>query len=231
LTIGTHPRPCAHRSDHEAEGLGQLVEQAASGERSDQDLRRRVAAANRWHVALLARSPVGGGTPPDHPAFHSHAGRRRRRVSRRVPTQPLQTSVGISRSIKRSAKIRVILLAGPVGRIALLDDPRTPLHQVGFSAMVAMSSAGARDMARQIASSWEGRTARRLRKKVEMLFAHLKRILRLDRLWLRGPNGARDEFLLAATDQNVRKLAKLITSPSQPLPRGVFMLCGTGKLT
>jgi hypothetical protein len=43
---------------------------------------------------------------------------------------------------------------------------------------------GARDMARQIASSWEGRTARRLRKKVEMLFAHLKRILRLDRLRL-----------------------------------------------
>ena len=41
---------------------------------------------------------------------------------------------------------------------------------------------GARDMARQIASSWEGRTARRLRKKVEMLFAHLKRILKLDRL-------------------------------------------------
>jgi hypothetical protein len=56
---------------------------------------------------------------------------------------------------------------------------------------------GARDMARQIASSWEGRTARRLRKKVEMLFAHLKRTLKLDRLRLRGPNGARDEFLLA----------------------------------
>ena len=45
---------------------------------------------------------------------------------------------------------------------------------------------GARDMARQIASSWQGRTARRLRKKVEMLFAHLKRILKLDRLRLRG---------------------------------------------
>jgi len=73
---------------------------------------------------------------------------------------------------------------------------------------------GARDMARQIASSWEGRTARRLRKKVEMLFAHLKRILRLDRLRLRGPNGARDEFLLAATAQNLRKLAKLIPMPS-----------------
>ena len=47
------------------------------------------------------------------------------------------------------------------------------------------------------------------RKKVEMLFAHLKRILRLDRLRLRGPNGARDEFHLAAAAQNLRKLAKL----------------------
>jgi hypothetical protein len=41
-----------------------------------------------------------------------------------------------------------------------------------------------------------------------MLFAHLKRILRLDRLRLRGPNGARDEFLLAATVQNLRKLSQ-----------------------
>jgi hypothetical protein len=46
---------------------------------------------------------------------------------------------------------------------------------------------GARDMAREIARSWEGRTSRRLRKKIEMLFAHLKRILKLDRLRLRGP--------------------------------------------
>ena len=68
-------------------------------------------------------------------------------------------------------------------------------------------------MARQIASSWEGHTARRLRKKVEMLFAHLERILKLDRLKIRGPNGARDDFLLAATAQNLRKLAKLIPMP------------------
>jgi hypothetical protein len=75
---------------------------------------------------------------------------------------------------------------------------------------------GARDMARQIARSWEGRVSRRLRKKVEMLFAHLKRILKLDRLRLRGPTGAHDEFLLAATAQNLRKLAKLIpvTNPT-----------------
>lgn len=72
---------------------------------------------------------------------------------------------------------------------------------------------GARDMARDIARSEEGRRSRRQRKKVEMLFAHLKRILRLDRLRLRGPNGARDEFHLAATAQNLRKLAKLIPVP------------------
>ncbi|MEA2916400.1 MAG: hypothetical protein QOJ15_8481 [Bradyrhizobium sp.] len=73
---------------------------------------------------------------------------------------------------------------------------------------------GARDMARVIARSPDGQVSRRLRKKVEMLFAHLKRILKLDRLRLRGPTGARDEFLLAATAQNLRKLAKLIPVPS-----------------
>ena len=73
---------------------------------------------------------------------------------------------------------------------------------------------GARDMARQIARTWQGRVSRRLRKKVEMLFAHLKRILKLDRLRLRGPNGAHDEFLLAATAQNLRKLAKLLPGPT-----------------
>ena len=69
---------------------------------------------------------------------------------------------------------------------------------------------GARDMARDIAATDAYVTSRRQRKKVEMLFAHLKRILKLDRLRLRGPNGARDEFHLAAAAQNLRKLAKLI---------------------
>jgi transposase len=73
---------------------------------------------------------------------------------------------------------------------------------------------GARDLARDLAKTDAYRTSRRQRKKLEMLFAHLKRILRLDRLRLRGPNGARDEFLLAATAQNLRKLAKLVTAPT-----------------
>jgi transposase len=67
----------------------------------------------------------------------------------------------------------------------------------------------ARDVARAIAQTTEYERSRHRRKKVEMLFAHLKRILRLGRLRLRGPSGARDEFLLAATAQNLRRLAKL----------------------
>ena len=51
------------------------------------------------------------------------------------------------------------------------------------------------------------------------LFAHLKRILKLDRLRLRGPNGARDEFHLAAAAQNLRKLAKLVPEAT-PIPTG-----------
>ena len=77
---------------------------------------------------------------------------------------------------------------------------------------------GARDMARDIATTDAYVTSRRQRKKVEMLFAHLKRILKLDRLRLRGPNGAKDEFLLAATAQNLRKMAKMIPMPAQTVP-------------
>ena len=83
--------------------------------------------------------------------------------------------------------------------------PNTPARKVTRSIYEA-----ARDHARQIATTDAYVVSRRERKKVEMLFAHLKRILKVDRLRLRGPMGARDEFLLAATAQNLRKLAKLI---------------------
>jgi len=50
-----------------------------------------------------------------------------------------------------------------------------------------------------------------------MLFAHLKRIVRLDRLRLRGPNGARDKFILVATAQNLQKFATLVPA-APPIP-------------
>ncbi len=91
--------------------------------------------------------------------------------------------------------------------------PNTPARKVTRSI-----HEGARDVARDIARTDAYVTSRRERKKVEMLFAHLKRILKLDRLRLRGPCGARDEFLLAATAQNLRKMARLIPLQIAPAP-------------
>ncbi|MBN8186392.1 transposase [Salipiger thiooxidans] len=70
-----------------------------------------------------------------------------------------------------------------------------------------------RDRARAIAQTTDYAISCKLRKKEEMLFAQLKRIPGLGRLRLRGPSGARDEFHLAATAQNLRKLAKLLPIP------------------
>ena len=75
----------------------------------------------------------------------------------------------------------------------------------------------ARDFARDISDTYK--RSRKDRKKVEMLFAHLKRILKLDRLRLRGPNGAHDEFLLAATARNLRRTAKWLCPVEPKLAR------------
>ena len=69
--------------------------------------------------------------------------------------------------------------------------------------------------ARAVAGTDEYATSGRQRNKVEMLFALLKRILRLDRSRLRGPNGAQDEVHRAAAAQN---LAKLLPNGSQSIP-------------
>ena len=75
-----------------------------------------------------------------------------------------------------------------------------------------------RDRVRALANTEAFQQSRRERKKVEMLFAHMKRILKLDRLRLRGLSGARDEVLLVATAQNLRKLAKYLERPPPIVP-------------
>lgn len=84
--------------------------------------------------------------------------------------------------------------------------PNTPARRIQRSVYEA-----AREVARRIATTCEYRRSRRERKKVEVLFAHLKRVLKLDRLRLRGLSGAQDEFLMAATGQNLRRMAKWLT--------------------
>jgi hypothetical protein len=86
--------------------------------------------------------------------------------------------------------------------------PNTPARQVPRDL-----HEDARDVARALAKTEAFERSRRYRKVVEMLFAHLKRILRLGRLRLRGPCGAQDEFTLAAIAQNLRRLAKLVARP------------------
>jgi transposase len=91
--------------------------------------------------------------------------------------------------------------------------PRTPMRYVPRDL-----HEDARDVARALAKTEAFEQSRRSRKRVEMLFAHLKRILRLGRLRLRGPRGAQDEFTLAAIAQNLRRLAKLVARPPPAAP-------------
>lgn len=81
--------------------------------------------------------------------------------------------------------------------------PNTPVRKIARSIYEK-----ARDVARAICKTEAFKESSRQRKKVEMLFAHLKRILKMDKLRLRGFSGAQDEFLLAATAQNLRRMAK-----------------------
>jgi Transposase DDE domain len=62
--------------------------------------------------------------------------------------------------------------------------PNVPARKIARSVYEA-----ARDEAHAIAKTEAYAVSRRERKRVEMLFAHLKRILKLDRLRLRGPSG------------------------------------------
>ena len=88
--------------------------------------------------------------------------------------------------------------------------PNTPYRKVPRDI-----NESSREYVRALAKTKAFERSRDERKKVEMAFAHMKRILKLDRLRLRGLSGARDEVLLVATAQNLRKLAKY-AGPAPP---------------
>jgi transposase len=77
-----------------------------------------------------------------------------------------------------------------------------------------------REHVRALANTEEFQRSRRERKKVEVRFAHMKRIPKLDRFRLRGLNGVRDEVLLTATARNLRRLAKLLFHTPPPTAAG-----------
>src|SRR5215470_15695134 len=90
--------------------------------------------------------------------------------------------------------------------------PNMPVRQVPHD-----PHEDARDVARALAKAEAFERSRRERKKVEMRFAHMKRIFRLDRLRLRGLSGAKDEVLLTATAQNLRRRDGYWRTPSDVL--------------
>jgi len=92
--------------------------------------------------------------------------------------------------------------------------PNMPARKVKRSVHEA-----SRDVARAIAKTSAFRRSSRQRKQVEMLFAHRKRVLRVDRLRLRGLKGAQDEFLLTATAQNLRRMAKYLGTGPPGVPQ------------
>jgi transposase len=102
-------------------------------------------------------------------------------------------------------------------RASKLDCAACPLKEqccpnVELRKVVRSIHESARDVARVVRQTPDYRRTRRQRKQVEMLFAHMKRILKMDRLRLRGISGARDEFILTATAQNLRRMAKYLST-------------------
>ena len=144
---------------------------------------------------------------------------RRRRLAPRATSAPCYRQSGAVRSRccrrrrRATAPLRVseakALVYGARKRIATLANSRRVAARMRSPARSRAICTKTPDVARALATTPQDEAACRRRKKVEMLFAHLKRILRLGSLRLRGPCGAKDEFLLAATAQKSRRLARL----------------------
>lgn len=96
--------------------------------------------------------------------------------------------------------------------------PNTPMRNI-----VRIVHEAARNIARAIAKTDDCKQSRKDRKKAEKLFAHLKRIMKLDRLRLRGLTGAKDEFLLATTAQNLRRMAKWLAPIAEKRGNGACL--------
>jgi len=80
----------------------------------------------------------------------------------------------------------------------------------------------ARDVTRRLMRTKAYLVSRNQRKRVEMRFAHLKVHHRFERMRLRGLSGARDEFVLAATVQNLKTLVLRTLKPSLTQPHVSF---------
>ena len=75
----------------------------------------------------------------------------------------------------------------------------------------------ARQRARNLMNTPEFAKAQRQRKKVGALFAELKNHIGLRRLRLRRLKFVREQFFLAATAQNLKRLVRFLSQPTRPV--------------
>jgi hypothetical protein len=75
----------------------------------------------------------------------------------------------------------------------------------------------ARQRARELANTPEFVHAQRQRKKVEALFAELKHQIGLRRVRLRRLKFVREQFFLAAAAQNIKRLVRFLSPPTNPV--------------
>lgn len=123
------------------------------------------------------------------------------------PTRTAQRTASVHQSTHITTANTVVYRSSQMdcARCSLKDQcyPNTPIRKIARSVHEL-----ARDKARAIKKTPAYRQSRKDRKQVEILFAHLKLVMELDRLRLRGPSGTHDEFLLVATAHYLRRMAK-----------------------
>ena len=74
-----------------------------------------------------------------------------------------------------------------------------------------------REQVRKLSQTLEFAIARRARNKIEALFSQLRNQIQLRKVRLRGPRNAAEQFTLAATAQNVKRLIKFLNQPKHPV--------------
>jgi Domain of unknown function (DUF6647)/Transposase DDE domain len=178
-------------------------------------LRPRDVRSDRW-VAGASAGLHPAGAQPEVVAIYNDEEQLIYLPEKWTGTSPAELSVLVHEMVHHIQNIAALSYECPEARekLAFAAQER---WLVMFGRNLAMITTEpveeARDVARALAKTDAFEQSRHDRKRVEMLFAHLKRILKLGRLRLRGPRGAQDEFTLAAIAQNLRRLAKLAAQP------------------
>jgi len=73
-----------------------------------------------------------------------------------------------------------------------------------------------REHVRKLSQTPEFAIARRTRNKIEALFSELRNQIRLRKVRLRGLRNAKEQFILAATAQNVKRLIRHLSQSKEP---------------